>query len=152
MCFMCFLHVLHTCAKCALYAHGRIVGLLGLVCLFAYCLSVCFYAMCRFLCFVCLHFDSRLEAILSCFYLYAFSFTSPVNVIIYDTTLWIKTEYLLCLMWGIKRKSIKFWANHIAYKTFHQKFFLDASSHLYKRVCPSVGPSACHAFQKKKIK
>ena len=25
------LHVLHTCASCALYAHGRIVGLLGLV-------------------------------------------------------------------------------------------------------------------------
>ena len=31
MCFMCFIHVLHTCASCALYAHGRIVGLLGLV-------------------------------------------------------------------------------------------------------------------------
>ena len=28
---MCFIHVLHTCAPCALYAHGRIVGLLGLV-------------------------------------------------------------------------------------------------------------------------
>ena len=28
---MCFIHVLHTCASCALYAHGRIVGLLGLV-------------------------------------------------------------------------------------------------------------------------
>ena len=25
------LHVTHTCASCALYAHGRIVGLLGLV-------------------------------------------------------------------------------------------------------------------------
>ena len=25
------LNVLHTCASCALYAHGRIVGLLGLV-------------------------------------------------------------------------------------------------------------------------
>ena len=25
---MCFIHVLHTCASCALYAHGRIVGLL----------------------------------------------------------------------------------------------------------------------------
>ena len=25
------LNVLHTCASCALYAHGRIIGLLGLV-------------------------------------------------------------------------------------------------------------------------
>jgi len=31
MCFMCLINVLHTCASCALYAHGRIVGLLGLV-------------------------------------------------------------------------------------------------------------------------
>ena len=28
---MCLIHVLHTCASCALYAHGRIVCLLGLV-------------------------------------------------------------------------------------------------------------------------
>ena len=36
--------------------------------------------------------------------------------------------------------------------TYHSSFFLDASSHLYKRPCPSVGwslrPSVRHAFVK----
>ena len=41
----------------------------------------------------------------------------------------------------------------ISIRGYAQKYlFLDASSHLYKRVCPSVGPSVgpsvCHAFVK----
>ena len=34
----------------------------------------------------------------------------------------------------------------IAFFIFFFFFFLDAASHLYKRPCPSVGPSVCNGF------
>ena len=52
----------------------------------------------------------------------------------------------------VEEISLPFLLNHhesanITFPNYTRLYpFLDASSHLYKRVCPSVGPSVCDAF------